>query len=329
MGSCPSTGLRAPGLRAVAAAAAEAPTLGDALDALRRELPPAYATTVPLDARLLAAVARITDSGGTAPLEAIAKGRRRLPRWLERHFQAAVGVTPKRLARLVRFRRAVATLEADGSEGGAAVALDHGYYDQAHFITEFRAFAGDAPRRFVHARLAELTRFFVDRGLTPDRSVGFFKIASRGSPTLVRMRNAMDGDDEPDGADRRGGLGARDGGGGGVAGVGAGRAAALVRRLLVGVEGRRAVHRAVGRRRRGDGYRDVSHAEGRPAQRLRVPARGAEGRRGCLRRAARRRGATEFTATEQSSTAIGFANPAHDFPKRVGYRLVDATHLTA
>ena len=38
---------------------------------------------------------------------------------------------------------------------------------------------------------------------------------------------------------------------------------------------------------------------------------------------------TEFTATEQSSTVIVFANPGHDFPKRVGYRLVDATHLTA
>ena len=66
----------------------------------------------------------------------------------------------------MRFRRAVAALEADGPDAGAAVALDHGYYDQAHFIAEFRAFAGDAPRRFVQARLAELTRFFVDRGRT-------------------------------------------------------------------------------------------------------------------------------------------------------------------
>ena len=38
---------------------------------------------------------------------------------------------------------------------------------------------------------------------------------------------------------------------------------------------------------------------------------------------------TEFTAVEQSSSAIVFTNPAHDFPKRVGYRLVDATHLHA
>jgi transcriptional regulator GlxA family with amidase domain len=87
------------------------------------------------------------------------------PRWLERRFQSAVGVTPKRLGRLVRFRRALADLDADPERAGVAVALDHGYYDQAHFIAEFRAFAGDAPRRFVEHRLAELTRFFVDRGV--------------------------------------------------------------------------------------------------------------------------------------------------------------------
>lgn len=38
---------------------------------------------------------------------------------------------------------------------------------------------------------------------------------------------------------------------------------------------------------------------------------------------------TEFTAAAQTGAEITFANPAHDFPKRVGYRRLDATHLTA
>jgi hypothetical protein len=67
----------------------------------------------------------------------------------------------------VRFRRALAALESEAHGDGAAVAAEHGYYDQAHFIAEFRAFAGDAPRRFVEHRLAELTRFFVDRRPAP------------------------------------------------------------------------------------------------------------------------------------------------------------------
>jgi hypothetical protein len=38
---------------------------------------------------------------------------------------------------------------------------------------------------------------------------------------------------------------------------------------------------------------------------------------------------TEFTATAQTTSDITFVNPTHDFPKRIGYRRLDATHLTA
>ena len=69
-----------------------APTLGDALDALRRELPRAYASTAPLDAAAADAPSRASPtSGGTVPLEALAQAAGASPRWLERHFQAAVG----------------------------------------------------------------------------------------------------------------------------------------------------------------------------------------------------------------------------------------------
>jgi len=38
---------------------------------------------------------------------------------------------------------------------------------------------------------------------------------------------------------------------------------------------------------------------------------------------------TSFAATAHTGSAITFENPAHDFPKRVGYQRIDATHLTA
>jgi Domain of unknown function (DUF6265) len=38
---------------------------------------------------------------------------------------------------------------------------------------------------------------------------------------------------------------------------------------------------------------------------------------------------TEFAAAASAANEMTFENPAHDFPKRVGYRLVDAAHLTA
>src|SRR5262249_28285988 len=57
-------------------------------------------------------------------------------RFIER-FKIDVGLTPKRYCRIRRFQRAV-TLVHQGSEiDWAAVALDCGYFDQAHFIHDF------------------------------------------------------------------------------------------------------------------------------------------------------------------------------------------------
>ncbi|MGE0359450.1 MAG: DUF6597 domain-containing transcriptional factor [Vicinamibacterales bacterium] len=157
----------APLLHRLAAAAAAAPTPVAALRALAGELPGVYAAARAVDPRLLAAVDHLSHAGGTLSMAALARASGTSPRWLERHFLVSVGVSPKRLARLVRFRRVLAALDAHRTRGGVDVALDHGFYDQAHFIAEFRAFAGDAPRRFVEHRLAELTRFFVDRPAAP------------------------------------------------------------------------------------------------------------------------------------------------------------------
>ena len=58
------------------------------------------------------------------------------------------GLTPKQLCRAIRFRRAATQLMRDGGLGSATIALDLGYYDQAHFINEFRAFSGLTPSEY-------------------------------------------------------------------------------------------------------------------------------------------------------------------------------------
>jgi len=67
-------------------------------------------------------------------------------RQFERRFTARVGVTPKRFATLRRFERAVA--RAASAPSLTAAALDAGYYDQSHFIREFRRFAGSSPKEY-------------------------------------------------------------------------------------------------------------------------------------------------------------------------------------
>jgi AraC-like DNA-binding protein len=72
-------------------------------------------------------------------------------RFIER-FKTEVGLTPKRYCRLRRFRRALAGAQRGGSIDWTGLALACGYFDQAHFIHEFRDFAGLSPTAYEALR---------------------------------------------------------------------------------------------------------------------------------------------------------------------------------
>lgn len=75
------------------------------------------------------------------------------PKRLSALFRDGVGLRPKSYWRVRRFRAALRDLE-QGALRGAALAVDHGYFDQAHFLREFRALAGSSPREYLAARVA-------------------------------------------------------------------------------------------------------------------------------------------------------------------------------
>jgi AraC-like DNA-binding protein len=66
--------------------------------------------------------------------------------WSERRFSQVfreeVGLTPKVWCRIQRFQRAVQQLHAGADVPWSQLALNCGFYDQAHFANEFRAFSG-------------------------------------------------------------------------------------------------------------------------------------------------------------------------------------------
>jgi AraC-like DNA-binding protein len=101
----------------------------------------------PLPAELEWAWRRLLETDGAVPVAALAGELG----WSRRHMSATVarelGMPPKALARILRFERAVARLR-EGA-GLAEVALDSGYYDQAHFNRDFKQFTGVTPTRYA------------------------------------------------------------------------------------------------------------------------------------------------------------------------------------
>lgn len=112
------------------------------------------------DPRVAHAVDLISRSGGRLSIDRVAALTAVTRRHLERRFLDHVGVTPKRLARITRFQRALRMLEHDGGATGAETAAACGYADQAHFTRDFRSLAGCAPSEHLLQR-AELTGFFI------------------------------------------------------------------------------------------------------------------------------------------------------------------------
>lgn len=99
----------------------------------------------------MAAAARSLSAG--LPVAKVAANLGLLPRTLRRRFTAQAGLTPKRFARVQRFRRVVRALDGVTEADWAAVAAAHGYSDQPHLADEFRAIADVTPAEYLRSRI--------------------------------------------------------------------------------------------------------------------------------------------------------------------------------
>lgn len=113
---------------------------------LRRTGPPADG-----EALIRRALGLLDASGGGLRIDDLAGQLGVSRQHLAAQFRTRVGLSPKLYARICRFRRATAALEAAPTPDWARLALDCGYFDQSHLIHDFQAFAGSAPERFLSA----------------------------------------------------------------------------------------------------------------------------------------------------------------------------------
>ncbi|MBK6966976.1 MAG: AraC family transcriptional regulator [Bacteroidales bacterium] len=64
----------------------------------------------------------------------------------EKRFRKVVGTTPKKFASIVRFNAVLQNLNEIKSL--TEICFENNFFDQAHFIKDFRQFTGDAPEHF-------------------------------------------------------------------------------------------------------------------------------------------------------------------------------------
>ena len=100
------------------------------------------------------ALRRMRETHGQVEVQALAVELGYSRKHLAQLFQREAGLTPKALARVLRFSHVLSRLREGDPPQWDTLAQDCGYYDQSHLIREFQALAGHAPVDFLrHATL--------------------------------------------------------------------------------------------------------------------------------------------------------------------------------
>lgn len=72
--------------------------------------------------------------------------------YLDRLFVRWAGLTPRVLSRLLRLRALIESLDIETETNWSQLAVEQGWFDQAHLIRDFRRHTGVTPRQYVVAQ---------------------------------------------------------------------------------------------------------------------------------------------------------------------------------
>lgn len=97
------------------------------------------------DLQIMYCLKQVELSGGLIPVEKLAAGAGYSQRHLSRKFQEYVGLSPKEYLRVSRFILSLDRLKRYPVLSLTEIACKSGYYDQAHFIRDYRRYTGYTP----------------------------------------------------------------------------------------------------------------------------------------------------------------------------------------
>jgi len=115
-------------------------------------------------------VDRVVSSGvelmlgvnGRLPIGELAQQMKINRRQLERKFTAAIGLSPKQLSKIIRLQATIKLLLSNRFASLSEIAHEGDYYDQAHFIKDFKEFTGMSPKKFYVDNLKMSAIFISD-----------------------------------------------------------------------------------------------------------------------------------------------------------------------
>lgn len=128
---------------------AEAPT-GRQRIAITEQFLLSHLHNTPTDRLVRAAIDIIHQTNGTIRMRELAHHLCISQSPLEKRFRQVVGASPKKFATLVRIKHTLNRLTLDSNL--TDIGLETGYFDQAHFSKEFKAFTGLTPLEFQKAK---------------------------------------------------------------------------------------------------------------------------------------------------------------------------------
>lgn len=103
-------------------------------------------------------------SKGNGAIGSILKDEPSKRRQMERNFSKQVGLSPKQLGKIIRLQTALKLLLDGRSEQLTRIAYESEYYDQAHFIKDFKSFTGINPKDFLEDKTMSLSTAFYSNG---------------------------------------------------------------------------------------------------------------------------------------------------------------------
>jgi AraC-like DNA-binding protein len=126
----------------------EALTIPAKIARLENELLQRVLCTPTVDTLTMDTLHYILNTKGSVSVRDLTNHAALSERQLERRFRQHTGISPKMFARMIRFRSAAMMLQQQPQLPLQDLVYASGFYDQAHFIHDFKAFAGLTPTEY-------------------------------------------------------------------------------------------------------------------------------------------------------------------------------------